>query len=406
MKKRAILLLVATVALAGGPFARSVPGDIFVLRTGGEIRGELVSEKGSPPKQYVIHPYAGGQLALDASLVTRVVSQEPLEVAYEKFALHRKDTVKDHWIVAEWCRERRLTRQRETHLRRILELDGDHDEARRALGYELADGRWLTRDELMKQRGRVKHNGRWMLPQAVKLLQQRETQKNLEQGWFTKVRLWHGWLDGSKAARGRDYLLAITDPHAVPALIKAVEAAKDYSYKEIFAEALANVGSPAAVEALASYSIEDDDEEFRYFCLELLEKTKPPAAVGIYVRSLGSKDNRHVNRAALGLGMMGDKSVVGPLIDVLITDHKFRLGSGNPGQMTTTFGRSSAGGGTSFGTGGGPKIVKKMVRNEEVLAALSRLTGKDFDFDVAAWKRWFATQRPAVPAVNTRRDDG
>ncbi len=50
--------------------------------------------------------------------------------------------------------------------------------------------------------------------------------------------------------------------------------------------------------------------------------------------------------------------------------------------------------------------MKRWLQNPEVLAALASLTGKDFAYDVKAWREWHKHQRPAPPQINTRRDNG
>jgi hypothetical protein len=392
------------VWLSAGPS----DADIFALRTGGEIRGEWVNRDQPQPQVYVIRPFAGGEITLAASAVARVVAQDPNEIAYERFRLQHDDTVEGNWKIAEWCQQNRLYVQRKKHLERILQLDGDHQQARRVLGFQRVGDRWLTQDQIMAERGMVKHRGRWITPQKLRLMEQQEKQQLAEQEWYKRVRRWSGWLDSSsKAVRAKEYLLAIRSAAATPALIKSFESAKGYEHKEVLAEALSNVGTGKAVEVLVRHSIENDDEDFRYFCLELLERSKSPSAVDFYIQLLKkSDDNRHINRAAIGIERMGDMSAVGPLIDALVTQHKFKLGRGSPGQTTTTFGRGTGSNkGTSFGTGT-PKVVKRWLQNQEVHAALASLTGKDFAYDVKAWREWYKHQRPAPPRINTRRDDG
>jgi hypothetical protein len=51
----------------------------------------------------------------------------------------------------------------------------------------------------------------------------------------------------------------------------------------------------------------------------------------------------------------------------------------------------------SFGPDGGsprgptPKVVAIEHQNVEVLAALNKMTGRNFGFDVVTWKRWVTT---------------
>ena len=101
---------------------------------------------------------------------------------------------------------------------------------------------------------------------------------------------------------------------------------------------------------------------------------------------------------------MGDRTAVGPLIDSLITTHKYKIVTSNPGQMSTTFGNgpgsSSPGGGLSVG--GGPKIITRALQNEAVHDALVALAVVNYSFDVDQWKAWYATQRKR-PTISGRR---
>ncbi len=405
-------IAIATSILAAtlGGFSPAARGDIFVLASGGEIRGELLNPDENPRRHYIIRPYAGGKVALAAAFVMDVIPQQPVEIAYDHVKLEFPDTVDGQWQLAEWCRTNNLDAQREEHLQRIIELDPDHAEARRLLGYDRVGNRWMTRDEVMTAKGYVKYGGRWRLRQVVELEEKENAERAIQKEYYEKVRRWKAWLESDeKSARAEEYLLAIDNSHAVDALMKGLEDVKTFKHKEVFAKALANIGTPEAIQKLVEYSIEFDElsdpeqnEDLRYVCFDLIERIKPPAAVKMYIDALGSKDNRHVNRAAIGLARMGDKSAVAPLIAALITEHKFQIGT--PGQTTTSFGGPVGSGGTSFGTGGGARIIKRYARNEDVLLALKELTGKDYYFDKDAWYTWLKTQQPEVPKVNTRRD--
>ena len=81
--------------------------------------------------------------------------------------------------------------------------------------------------------------------------------------------------------------------------------------------------------------------------------------------------------------------------------HRRRV-KGDPNQMSASFG-SGAPGGFSFG-GGGTEIVNRPHANKNVLDALILITGGvNFDFDVEAWKHWFARQK-RPESLDARRD--
>jgi hypothetical protein len=58
---------------------------------------------------------------------------------------------------------------------------------------------------------------------------------------------------------------------------------------------------------------------------------------------------------------------------------------GNPALLGG--GMMSVGGGRSSG-GPTPKVATFTYQNTEVLAALNRLTGQDFGYNISAWRRW------------------
>ena len=112
--------------------------------SGGRVAGELLNPTKSPRKQYVIQVADGAKVTLDAAQVRKVLRPRADEAEYERIAPTYADTAAAQWELAQWCREHKLTAQREMHLRRVIELDPNHVEARRALGYSQVDGQWVT----------------------------------------------------------------------------------------------------------------------------------------------------------------------------------------------------------------------------------------------------------------------
>ena len=60
------------------------------------------------------------------------------------------------------------------------------------------------------------------------------------------------------------------------------------------------------------------------------------------------------------------------------------------------------GGGQSGFRGPTPKMVAESIQNTEVHAALTKLTGEDFGYDVNAWKRWLRNSFQPEPAPTRR----
>ncbi|MGD0517460.1 MAG: hypothetical protein ABSA26_08000 [Thermoguttaceae bacterium] len=376
--------------------------EVFVLDNGGRISGELLNRQENPRKQYVVKVAGEGQITLAASQVEQVLNRRPEEDEYEKIRPAYPDTVEGQWALAEWCRQQKLPIERQTHLKRIIELDPNHLEARRALGYVQIDGQWTTRDEAMIERGYKRYKGSWKLPQEIELLESKTKLESARQEWIQNIKRWRGWLGTDRDAQARENFSNITDHMAVKALLLNLHGDRSVPAKLIYVEALAKINTPEASMGLAVASIEDPVEEVRQTCLDRLQTAKRPDLVEYYLAKLRDKksSNATINLVGIALGRMKDPSSVGPLIDALVTTHKFTIPkAGGDNSMSTSFG--SGGGGMSVG--GGPKIISKQFANQAVLDALTAITGQNFAFDQAAWKRWFTAQKKPE-TIDARRD--
>jgi hypothetical protein len=396
----------AAFVMLGSLAAGWCRAEVFLLENDGQIRGELVNRDESPRKTYVIRTATGGQVTLDAAQVKKVVRQSPAETKYDQIRPTYPDTALGQWQLAEWCRENRLNRQRAVHLERILELDPNHAGARHALGYGQINGRWQTQEQKMTENGYVKHNGSWLLPQEIEIMEQQRKEKLAQLEWAAKLKRWHGWLNTNKADQAQANIQAVDDPFAARPLAKYLEQETRQNIRMLYVGALGRLNAPAGMEALVHASLFDGDEEVRMACLDQVVSHKYKPAVGTYINALRTKDNRVINRAAVCLGQMKDPSAIGPLINALRTVHTFQIQKGQPGNMGGTFGTgpNSGLGSFSFG-GGGVQTVKQAFDNRDVLQALVDLTGGvSYNFDMGAWKYWFAAQKKPT-SLDARRDD-
>ncbi|HLA84084.1 MAG TPA: HEAT repeat domain-containing protein [Thermoguttaceae bacterium] len=393
---RAAALIVLTLACVS-----PARGESFELRDGGRVVGRLLNPDESPRKTYRIETLSGGRITLAADQVARREVLSPKESEYEKRRAESPDTIEGHWKLAEWCRENFLSAQRKVHLDRILQMDPDHPAARAALGYTKVEGEWKTRRETMKDRGYQWFRGRWRTAQEIEILKRQDETAKGRQKWFGLVKRYDTWLDGDRFEQGRQAILAIDDPAAVGALDHFLANGERREVKAIYLEALGRLNTPDAVKALAICAVEDNDQETRLLCLDHLRKEKRPDVVAYFIRMLKHKDNEIINRAAVGLSYMGDKSAVPPLIDALVTRHTYKINSGNPGNIGASFGS----GGTGLGVGPRVQRVRVTKENQAVLDAIVSLVGGNvnFGFDVEAWKYWYA-QHNKRPTVDARRD--
>ena len=396
-------LAASTVFLLAAVGARA---DIFNLHDGGQVRGELVNKDQEPRTTYHVKTATGGQVLLTVDQVKSVEPQTELQQEYDRVRWQYEDTIDDQWKLAEWCRENKLFKERKQHLEQVVALDPNHEEARHGLGYSQVGGKWVTEREHMEAQGYVRYGGRWRLLQEVELMERDRKNELAQKDWINKLKRWRGWLDDDKGAQARENILSIDDPYAVKALSMGLADERVREVKLMYVEALANIGTPNAMDVIVNASIGNADEEVRIVCLDKIVKADYKPAAATYVQKLKSPDNLIVNRAGVALGAMRDPATVGPLIDALVTTHKFKITPANPGQMSSTFGTGGPGGGSPGGFSFGQakeKIIKKNLTNPTVLSALVGITEMNFNFDVVAWKSWFAAQKkPAT--LDARRD--
>ena len=395
--------------LWGAVAAPTAGGAVFVLVSGGQIEGQLLNPDEKPRQTYVVRTETGGTIKLVSNQVDRVLTVSD-DLAWYRQALPKvPPTVEGHEAMAEECRRRNLNQQREFHLQEILKLNPEHAEARYGLGYSKVEGNWVKTDEWMLSRGYVRYRGAWRIAQDVALEQAAEKQEKQVKEWLQKVKTWRTAITKrrGKEVEALEAIRAIREPAAAPALAEIVEDIRESrELRLVCIEVLGKLRCPAGWSAFIKRAVEDTDPHIREACLDQLAQFGTPQAVRACERLLASKDNIKVNRAALCLGALQDPSATQPLINALITEHKFILQSsgGSPGQMNLGFGNSPSGGGNSFSAGGRPQVIEKKLQNEAVLNALVALhPGINFGYDVEAWKRWYASKdRPAV--LDLRRD--
>jgi hypothetical protein len=385
---------------------RTVQAAEFILKNGGRIEGKWINEKEAVRRTYVIDLAVGGRIMLNRSQVSKVIKTRPIIDTYEVQRHTVPDTVEGHLKMASWCRVKHLAKQRLDHLQRILELDPNHKKARAALGYHQVNGRWVTTAEENQANGMRRYKGSWRSAQEIELLEERKQREGSERKWFSKVKRWRKELEQPKKFdEARKNLTSITSPTAVKAIALYLDKETVRDAKLIYYKALAGISAPPAMSVLMKESIDETDGDLRLTALDYVVDQKTAAASKFYIQKLKNKDNRKVNRAGLALGLLKDPVAVRPLIDALLTTHRYQItkGKGGPNSQSHTFGTGGGGGGGySFG-GGGPKMVKATQKNRSVLDALYALTGENLSYDKTAWKRWYNSQRKNGK-FNARRD--
>lgn len=277
---------------------------------------------------------------------------------------------------------------------------GDEPSSSAGTAAETTAEKRLSPQELMAARGFVRYRGMWRTVQEIELIERADRVNLAQKEWTIRLERLRKRLDDPRQAEAAvEEIREIADPFAVPALALAVGKERMPRVRADYVEALSHIRGMEAMTALVSVAVDHADPETRILAAERLVEISPGMAAQAIAGALGGADNARINRAAEALGRLGSASAVGPLIDVLETEHMVVVGGGaSEGSTTATF--TPSGGGLSMG--GGPKRQKTRVQNQRVLEALVKLTGENFDWNTAAWRAWQAN-RQSPPDFDPRR---
>jgi hypothetical protein len=419
MGSRTVLPAIAAV-LSVALAVSGARGDIARLANGGEVRGSFLSDP-NVKTPLAMETILGGRIVLPAEAVT---SRSRRSAEVEDYVTRSRSiphTVEAHWELAEWCKARQLTSQREEQLEALLEVDPTHAASHRGLDHMLYQGQWMTRDEAMREQGYIKYKGKYLTQQEIDLREKTSAQRQAEQAWYPKVRLWKGWILGNHTGRqidGLQQLKNVADEDAVPALREFLSDAPQLPLRQIYVERLTAMRGVKPVASLVRTSLLDVDSALRQAAFEGLGDDQREAAIPYYVDALTDANNVVINRAAVALGVIGDFKVVPALTRALVTSHKVAYDIPVPDTVSigqSPDGRYSLG---SRGSGLPPNIelmlrtgqlpygvqvnsqvktrrvsVRVNVNNEQVLASLKKLTTQDFGYDESAWQTYWDAYR-------------
>ncbi len=371
-----------------------VLADRFELANGETIEGTLLNPNERPRRVWLVRSSDGTSLQFDADAVTHVTRETPVQKEFHKIVSEYPDTIEGQWKLAEWCQEKKLEKERHDILEHMLELDPDHVEARRLLGYSRIDGKWHKREQLMAERGYSRYRGTWKTAQEIELSDRAEQTEVAQKNWIVRLKKLRMLVDKPQSSdSAAKEIREISDRHAVGALMLGISKEPAFRVRSWYLESLSRIATQEAFSAIVQIAIDHPDPETRLSATERLIVLGPHQAASYAVASLASEDSARINRAAELLGRLGVSSAVDSLVNVLITVHTAVVSDGNSeGSTNATF--TPSGGGLSMG--GGAKRIKVESKNEAVLAALVKLTSVNFEWNPTAWRSWMATrQSPA-----------
>lgn len=400
--------LVVSVSLLAA-FTPPLLADRVHLKGGGALEGRVERV----PEGYRVELASGAVVVLPAADVERVEEGGTALDGFEaRFKALDPIDVDGYYALALWCLDRGLEVQATACFRHIVSVVPDHPAAREGLGEVRFGDEWVPWEEALRRRGQVKHEGRWVtVEERDRLIFEARARGIAREVTRLAGRLRSG-LPSTRAAAAKA-LIALgkdADPAAFDALLEAVRhwnpevriaaafAVAPYAPKEERAQiALVDLASrdpvlavqDAAIEALAPLKLvavgERLVDEYLF---------APQASVR--------------NAAAHALGQLRYKGAVAALIETLF----FRVVKNTlvpvgfqPYQVRLVGDRRFAGyynyelvGGQSPYGGLGYRrheyrLVKDYAFNGAAKEALRGITGRDFHFDMEAWRNYWDEAR-------------
>ena len=425
--------------------------DRVVLRGGGQIRGKVVPDPDHPDRVTVLTEKGKTPLKFQKSMVLKVIAEPSALDEY----LARRDqaaaNAEGQYDLALWCEKNKLIDLATLHQEAALKYDPAFAPAHQKLGHVLQGERWLNADELRLAQGLVRYKGRWITKEE-KDQRESEAAATAEQlSWMRRIKKLRDTILYSDEPRQRDAesrLREIREPVAVTPLVRVLGESPN-PIRTLLDTILGTIPGPEASSALVNRVLAEADSDVRMGTFLELEKRKELNVIPLLARALASTQPDVVNRAAWTLSNLNAISTVPKLIPALITT-QYRVvwvasGTGlSGGGMSASFGSVAPAGGApiayngssvgvltgavagpgsvaygaaaipygtpsynglSTNSGGGsggrsptPKLVPISFQNVEVLAALVKMTGEDFGYNIPTWKRWVSTSFHPDPA--------
>jgi HEAT repeat protein len=402
----------AAVVIAGAILAAN--GDILHLKNGGSVEGSIIEHDG---QSYRVRTIVG-TVTLPVDAVDHVEKKPSILDEYVKRREEAADTPAAQVELAKWCDEQGLKAGWRTHLKRAIELDPDCEAARVALGFVRVAGIWV--------------DGRTVADRPESVADKKEADEPDDAGnadekvvaaiqtqWTVQIRaIKKNFLEtsvGRLQRRGRERIVAIQDPLAILPLARLLSDG-NWACRDALVEVLSHFPQDEATMNLAVLALVDDNEGIRRRALAELKRREDRRVIPQLRQALVSDNDTLIRRAAISLGMLEATSAIPDLIDMLkaqrrklvevstrtyfrdyqvVFDSPTIVSLGNVSQIrhAPVLGIASIGLGL-VSVQHEYQMRDVTVFRTEVREALRKITGEDFGFDEAAWRRWYRERQP------------
>jgi hypothetical protein len=438
------IVLGLTTAITVGLGPAAVQADTITLRGGGQVEGKVVPDPKDKDRVQVWLLTGRKPLSMKKVQIVEVVAKPTALDAYFDKKKKAAGTPQSQYDLGIWCEQNKLVDLAKLHFEDALSIDKSFAPAHKKLGHVYHGGYWVTRDELNAIQGLVKYKGRWV--SAEERSQRMADDKLLadKREWVARIKMLRQSIVSSSTDRRREaesQLMAIREGEAVAALLYVLGSDEE-PMRILLSQVLSVIPEEPATLGLVKQILAEPSPTLRPIIFEKLKERDRPTVVRALVRALGSNQIMTINRAAWTLNNLSADDAVPALIRALLTYEQriimvppnnnngpsiagsplVPIGINNGGAAFMTppavapgvvaFGTVSTPAyatpgifqsvGAQINTEPEPRVVTFTYRNTEVLAALQKLTGQDFDYNVPAWREWMSREYNPKPKATRK----
>ncbi|KAF0243635.1 MAG: Cysteine-rich secretory protein [Planctomycetota bacterium] len=143
----------------------SFAADLIFLKDGRTWTGDVVEEQAERVKIRL----PKGAIWVARADIDRIETTAQQRDEYRASAA-KAASASDHRALAMWCREKGLAEEEMAEWSAVAAADPANEEAHRALGHVLHEGKWLTPAEAAKAQGLIERAGEWVTPLRARVL--------------------------------------------------------------------------------------------------------------------------------------------------------------------------------------------------------------------------------------------
>ena len=217
-----------------------------------------------------------------------------------------------HANLGTWCEQNGLHGEAIAHFTTAVHLDPSRESSWRHLGYVKRNGRWVSAEE------------------AAATEKEDHAQRLASRHWEPLLRKWKGWLGASPSHReqAEEHLATVTDPHAVPSILKAFPIGGSEADESRLVRLLEPIDDPRSSRALAEVAVKARSVSVRTAAIEALASAPRRDYVGALVDGIRTRI-RYAVQPVEGPGSQGSLLLETPRVRMVRTYNApaaFRIG--------------------------------------------------------------------------------